>query len=335
MAQERKPKRQRFSLGGPSGDTSFEDYLTGTHKTISSDEEEEFDQENQDPEEEFDEDEEDEEFDEEEEEEEENDYDLENQHAPALNTTTNTTTTNNTQDTINKIHISQNLTTNSSAKNINFLIQIHLVLPSAKVPVTRLLHLPSTLLFEQFSSAIQLVFDWEGDHLWKFDLQTPPQITTTTTTTTIPKDIFPHPRYKVTDIKDMMGLHNLGTNDFRKDLDSKKIRLMDIWGKHQVPRVRKLDMFYTYDCYGDAWYHRIKFLGVAEEGLKPVDLGVEVEDRQQRIWCFGGSGAARPEDMGDEEEQERWEEENDTFEWDIGWVNAGLSEVDVVWLPGM
>lgn len=93
-------------------------------------------------------------------------------------------------------------------------------------------------------------------------------------------------------------------------------------------------MFYTYDCYGDAWYHRIKFLGVAEEGLKPVDLGVEVEDRQQRIWCFGGSGAARPEDMGDEEEQERWEEENDTFEWDIGWVNAGLSEVDVVWLPG-
>ncbi|THW98415.1 hypothetical protein D6D17_06740, partial [Aureobasidium pullulans] len=222
MAQERKPKRQRFSLGGPSGDTSFEDYLTGTHKTISSDEEEEFDQENQDPEEEFDEDEEDEE------EEEENDYDIENQHAPALNTTTNTTTTNNTQDTINKIHISQNLTTNSSAKNINFLIQIHLVLPSAKVPVTRLLHLPSTLLFEQFSSAIQLAFDWEGDHLWKFDLQTPPQITTTTTTT-IPKDIFPHPRYKVTDIKDMMGLHNLGTNDFRKDLDSKKIRLMDIW----------------------------------------------------------------------------------------------------------
>jgi hypothetical protein len=140
---ERKTKRQRFSLGGPAVDTSFEDYLTGSNKHVSSDEEEEFDQENLDPRDNF-------------EEEEEEYYGDESEPEPIRQ--------ESKRYLINKIHIHQNNTESKTAKDVYYLLQGRLILPNAPLAITRLLRVPAILLFEQLSEALYAAFDWGGDY---------------------------------------------------------------------------------------------------------------------------------------------------------------------------
>ncbi|KAI5207187.1 hypothetical protein AUEXF2481DRAFT_8824 [Aureobasidium subglaciale EXF-2481] len=316
MAQERNPKRQRFSLGGPSGDTSFEDYLTGNSRHVSSSSEEDFDQENQDPQLNQEEDE-----NEEEKEGEEEDFSNENlpprpTHRPS---TTSGTATSSSSNPVHNINNSIKTTSSTLAKNTSYHILIRLLMPNTSVPITRLLHLPATLLFEQLNQALAMALDWSGTHLWKFTLQTPPSK---------PLNIHatPDPRREIANIRDLHASHNLGHVDKRKDLDSKKVRLLDVWGAHQRDAVRKLPMFYTYDPYGDPWFHRVTFLGVAEEGLMASDMGVELFKKGQQVWCFGGSGAPVPKDVDLEDE---FREEGDRLEWDVEMVNEELRFIEV------
>ncbi|KAI4731638.1 hypothetical protein E4T49_00651 [Aureobasidium sp. EXF-10728] len=319
---ERKPKRQRFSLGGPAVDTSFEDYLTGATTHVSSDEEEkELDQENQDPEGDLDEDEED--YDEDEPERE----PAPMRPAPAPTTTAPPIT--NPKDLVNQIHIHQGNTLRSSiAKNVFYLVHIRLLIPDLPVAVTRTLRVPAILLFEQFSDAIITAMDWTGNHLWKFTLEQRPKSPITAAKLLNP---FPDERREICNVRDSgltrdgPGLHNLGPMNPSKDLDSKKVRLMDVWNTTQVAEVRALRMFYTYDCYGDPWYTSVTFMGVVEQGLQAAELGVRVKSGQA-VWCVGGSGASMPEDMP-EEEMEEWEEQTNKHEWDIDHVNELLADV--------
>ncbi|KAH0158423.1 hypothetical protein KCU67_g7518, partial [Aureobasidium melanogenum] len=316
MAEQRKPKRQRISLGGPAVDASFEDYLTGkTTEKSSEDEEEEFDQENQDPEDELEEDE--EEYDE---------HEPEPQPAAPSRAASSSTTTapiTNPRDLVLRIHAHQNNTPSSSAKDIFYLVQVWSLFGEVPVEVTRLLRVPATLLFEQFSEAICASLDWDEIHLWKFSLEPRPK-------TAAKKNKYPDERKEIANIKDCGpgGMHNLGADvSSSKDLDSKKVRLMDIWNTTQAPEVRNLRMFFTYDCYGDWSTASITFMGVAAEGLQAADLGVKVK-RNQVIWCVGGSGASVPVGVP-EDEFDEWEAETNKHEWEIGDVNKHLAEIKV------
>ncbi|KAI4848725.1 hypothetical protein E4T44_03772 [Aureobasidium sp. EXF-8845] len=319
---ERKPKRQRFSLGGPAVDTSFEDYLTGSTKHISSDEEEEeeFDQENQDPED-----------DEPEEYPSDQDEDEPEPIRPAPTTSAAPPPPirpappppiTNPKDLVNKIHSHQWHTKSSTAKDIYYLLHVRCIEPDFPVVVTRLLRIPAILLFEQLSEAIIAAFDWSGGHLWKFSLETPP-----TSSVLLSKNKFPIQDREVCNIRDsgVNGMHSLGTVNHSKDLDSKKVRVMEVWGHAQIPEVRRLRMFYTYDCYGDPWYLSVTFMGVAEQGLQAADLGLQVNDRQP-VLCVSGSGVMYPEDMP-EDELEKWEQETNKHEWSIEEVNEQLAEI--------
>ncbi|KAI4744897.1 hypothetical protein E4T50_04778 [Aureobasidium sp. EXF-12298] len=311
---ERRPKRQRISLGGPAVDASFEDYLTGKTTEKSSEDEEEFDQENQDPEDELEEDE--EEYDEDE---------PEPQPAPSRAASSSTTTApiTNPRDLVLRIHAHQNNTPSSSAKDIFYLVQVWSLFGEVPVEVTRLLRVPATLLFEQFSEAICASLDWDEIHLWKFSLEPRPK-------TAAKKNKYPDERKEIASIKDCGpgGMHNLGADvSSSKDLDSKKVRLMDVWNVTQAPEVRNLRMFFTYDCYGDWSTASITFMGVAAEGLQAADLGVKVK-RNQVIWCVGGSGASVPVGVP-EDEFDEWEAETNKHEWEIGDVNKHLAEIKV------
>jgi hypothetical protein len=314
---ERKSKRQRFSLGGPAVDASFEDYLTGSTKHISSDEEEEFDQENLDPRAISQ---------EEDSEEEDEDYDGGAQGPRPIRPTPTVSRApiTNPKDLVNKIHSHQNHTKSSTAKDIYYLLQVRLIAPDTPVAVTRLLRVPAILLFEQLSEAIFAAFDWSGGHLWKFSLEQPPN-----SSVLLSKNKMPVESREICNVRDsgINGLHHLGPINLSKDLDSKKVRLMEIWNQTQVPEVRRLRMFYTYDCYGDPWYMSITFMGVAEPGLQAEDLGLEIR-KGQAVWCVSGSGAMYPEDMP-EEELEEWEAETNKHEWSIEDVNKYLAEVKV------
>ncbi|KAH0363434.1 hypothetical protein KCU65_g7430, partial [Aureobasidium melanogenum] len=308
---ERKPKRQRISLGGPAVDASFEDYLTGKTTEKSSEDEEEFDQENLDPE--------DEELEEEE---------LEPQ-PPAPNRATSSVSTNtnaaitNPRDLVLRIHAHQNNTPSTSAKNTFYLVQIWSLFGEVPVEVTRLLRVPATLLFEHFSEAICASLDWDEIHLWKFSLEQQPK-------PTAKKNKYPDERKEIASIKDCGpgGMHDLGADvKSSKDLDSKKVRLMDVWGETQAPEVRKLRMFFTYDCDGDWSTAQVTFMGVAAEGLQAEHLGVKVK-KNQVIWCVGGSGASVPVDVP-EDEFDEWEAETNKHEWEIGDVNKHLAEIKV------
>ncbi|KAG9653928.1 hypothetical protein KCU64_g7553, partial [Aureobasidium melanogenum] len=139
-----------------------------------------------------------------------------------------------------------------------------------------------------------------------------------------------HERREIANIRDCGpgGMHNLGPDvGSSKDLDSKKVRLMDIWNATQAPEVRNLRMFFTYDCYGDPSWAQVTFMGVAAEGLQAADLGVKVK-RNQAIWCAGGSGASVPVDVP-EEELDEWIAETNKHEWKIDDVNKHLAEIKV------
>ncbi|KAG9961933.1 hypothetical protein KCU61_g5237, partial [Aureobasidium melanogenum] len=311
---ERNPKRQRISLGGPAADATFEDYLTGKTTEKSSEDEEEFDQENQDPGDEL---EEDEEFDEDE---------PEPQPAPSRAASTTSTTAapiTNPRDLVLRIHTHQNNTPSNSAKDIFYLVQVCSLFGKVPGKVTRLLRVPATLLFEQFSEAICATLDWDEIHLWKFSLEPRPKTAAT-------KNKYPDERREIANIRDCGpgGMHNLGADvGSSKDLDSKKVRLMDIWNATQAPEVRNLRMFFTYDCYGDPSWAQVTFMGVAAEGLQAADLGVKVK-RNQAIWCAGGSGASVPVDVP-EEELDEWIAKTNKHEWKIDDVNKHLAEIKV------
>jgi hypothetical protein len=304
---ERKPKRQRFSLGGPAVDTSFEDYLTGSAKHLSSDEEEEIDQENQDPEDEPE------------------IYSVEDDAKSKLEPigSAPAPTTKDQKHLIDRIHIHQNNTNNSTAKDIYYLLQARLILPEAPVAVTRLLRVPAILLFEQLSEAFYNAFDW-GGHYSKYTLapRTPSSV----------EDELPAEGKQIANIRNFDPLNS----SMRKprivkptDLDSRKIRLMDIWHQTQHSEVRGLRMFFTYNCEGvegDPQHAVVTFMGVADQSLQAVDLGISVVEGQQ-IWCIGGSGACKPEYMSEEKAVE-WDETN-KHEWDIEFANEELYTVKV------
>ncbi|KAG9690322.1 hypothetical protein KCU95_g9678, partial [Aureobasidium melanogenum] len=307
---ERRPKRQRISLGGPAVDTSFEDYLTGkTTEKSTEDEEEEFDQENVDPEDEL-----------------EDEDEFEPQPAAPTRATSSTSgNTNapitNPRDLVLRIHAHQNNNPSTSAKNIFYLVHIWSICGEVPVEVTRLLRVPATLLFEQFSEAICTTLDWDKIHLWKFSLEPRQQNA---------KNKYPDERKEIATIKDCGpgGMHNLGADaKSSKDLDSKKVRLMDVWGETQAPEVRKLRMFFTYDCYGDWSTAQVTFMGVAAEGLQAADLGIKVK-KGQAIWCAGGSGASVPVGVP-EDEFDEWEAETNKHEWEVGDINKHLAEIRV------
>lgn len=316
---ERKPKRQRISLGGPAVDTSFEDYLTGKTTQVSSQEDEEdFDQENQDPEDNL-----------EDEEEEYDEDELEPHPAPSRPAPASTITAQpitNPRDLVLRIHAHQNNTPSNSAKDIFYLVQIWAIFGEVPVETTRLLRVPATLLFEQFSEAICAALDWHEIHLWKFSLEQRPKSYSALNN----KYKYPDERREIANIRDCGpgGMHNLGADlAGSKDLDSRKVRLMDIWNVSQATEVRRLRMFFTYDCYGDPSSAAVTFMGIAEEGLQAADLGIKVK-RGQAIWCAGGSGASVPVDVP-EDEFDEWEVEADKHEWEIGDVNVNLAEIKV------
>ncbi|KAK6005676.1 hypothetical protein QM012_007318 [Aureobasidium pullulans] len=311
---ERKPKRQRISLGGPAVDTSFEDYLTGKTTEVSSEEEEEFDQENQDPADKFGED--------------EDEDELEAQPAPSRSATSSTSRApiTNPSDLILRINAHQNNTPHTSAKNISYLVQVWAVFGEVPVETTRLLHVPATLLFEQFSQAICASLDWHEIHLWKFSLEQRSK----TYSALNNKYKYPDERRQIANIKDcgVGGMHNPGADlASPQDLDSKKVRLMDIWNDTQAPEVRRLRMFFTYDCYGDPTSAAVNFMGVAAEGLQAADLGIKVQ-KGQAVWCAGGSGASVPVDVP-EDEFDKWEAGANKHEWEIGDVNKYLAEIKI------
>jgi hypothetical protein len=310
---ERKPKRQRFSLGGPAVDTSFEDYLTGSTKHVSSDEEEEFDQENQDPE------------DAPEiypvEDEKEDVYDVGSEIEPIRSASA--PTTKDQKHLSDRIHIHQNNTNNSTAKDIYYLLQARLILPEAPVAVTRLLRVPAVLLFDQLTEAFYNAFDW-GGYYSKYTLasRSPSSV----------EDELPAEGKQIASIRNFDPLNN----SLRKprivkstDLDSRKIRLMDIWHQTQHSEVRGLKVFFTYNCEGEEGDPQdavITFMGVADQGLQAADLGIDIVKGQQ-IWCIGGSGACKPEYMSEIKLAE-WKESN-KHEWDIEFANEELSTVKV------
>lgn len=314
---KRKTKRQRFSLGGPAVDTSFEEYLTGSNKHVSSDEEEEFDQENQDPEDEPG------IYSVEDEKEHGNDVKSEIESirsAPAPNTGL----TKDQRHLIDKIHIHQNNTNNSTAKDIYYLLQARLILPEAPVAVTRLLCVPAILLFEQLTEAFFNAFDWGGFYS-KYTLawRTPNSV----------DDELPAEGKQIANIRNFDPL-NASMRKPRiirpSDLDSRKIRLMDIWHQSQHSGVRGLKMFFTYNCEGDEGECPldavVTFMGVADQGLQAADLGIDVVKGQQ-IWCIGGSGACKPEYMSENEAAE-WDETN-KHEWNVEFANVELETVKV------
>ncbi|KAI4717261.1 hypothetical protein E4T48_06507 [Aureobasidium sp. EXF-10727] len=313
---ERKPKRQRLSLGGPAVDTSFEDYLTGKDTHVSSDEEEEIDQENQAPDDEPEEDEE--------------DYDEDVMSDPSSEPAPigpAPAPITNPKDLVMSIHRHQWNNKSKHAQDNFYLIQIRLLTEGFLVPPTRTLRVPAILLFEQLSEAIIAAFDWSGGHLWKFTLEQRKKTPITATNLANPT---PDPRRQVGNIRDSgaHGKHNLGPQDPSKDLDSKKVRLMEIWNSAtQIPEVRALKMFYTYDCFGDPWKALVTFVGIAEPGLQAADLGVEVK-RGQAVWCVDGSGASIPEHMS-QEQMEMWEEVTNQYDWNIRSVNGRLAGVQV------
>lgn len=314
---ERKPKRQRISLGGPAVDTSFEDYLTGKTAEVSSEDEEEFDQENQDPADHY-----------EDEEEQYDEDELEPHPAPSRQASSSTSTAaiTNPRDLILRIHAHQNNTPSNSAKNIFYLVQIRAVFGENPVETTRLLRVPATLLFEQFSEAICAALDWHEIHLWKFTLEQRPQSYSALNN----KYKYPDDRREIANIRDCGpgGMHNFGDDlASPQDLDSKKVRLMDIWNTTQAPEVRKLRMFFIYDCVMDPSSVIVTFMGVAEEGLQASDLGIKIK-KGQAIWCAGGSGASVPVGVP-EDEFDEWEAEANKHEWEIDDVNKYLAGIKV------
>jgi hypothetical protein len=362
---ERKSKRQRFSLGGPAVDISFEDYLTGSKNHVSSDEEEVFDQENQDPEDisVIAKDDEKEELEHDPdmdspglearengytmldgpmkyleggvlaEDSEQDDYDEEPEAGPEPEPepirsapAPITGLTKNQERIINKIHIHQNNTKNGTAKDTYYLLHTRLILPEAPVALTRLLRVPAILLFEQLSEAFYNAFDWGGYYsMYTLTLRAPNSV----------EDELPTEGKQIANIrnfdpKDSSALHSLPRITKPTDLDSRKIRLMDIWHQTQNSEIRSLKVFFTYNCdgiEGDPQHAVITFMGVADKALRAADLGINV-DEEQPIWCIGGSGVCEPEYMS-EDRRIKWEEETNRHEWDIEFHNDELSTVKV------
>ncbi|KAI4756799.1 hypothetical protein E4T52_11231 [Aureobasidium sp. EXF-3400] len=297
---ERKSKRQRFSLGGPAVDTSFEDYLTGSNKHVSSDEEEDFDQENLDPNDRLEED-------------LEKYFGDESDPEPIRQ--------ESKRYLINKIHIHQNNTESKTAKDVYYLLHGRLILPNTPVAITRLLRVPAILLFHQLSEALYAAFDWGGDYS-KYTLEQNPQNGS--------GNEFPDADREIAHIRDLdpssrrRPFKNPCT-DFSTALDSRKVRLMDIWNQTQIPEVKALKMFFTYDCDGEnPWYAAITFMGLADKSLQAADLGIDVDEGQQ-IWCVGGSGAV----IGEYKPAEEIDEGTHRHEWDIDFHNGELAEVKV------
>lgn len=131
---ERKSKRQRFSLGGPAVDASFEDCLTGSTKHVSSDNEEVFDQENRSPEE-------------------------------------DTHDTLHSKYLKDQYYIHQDDTESSTVEDTAYLVQARLDLEDAPVAITRLLRVPAILLFQQLSEALFIAFDWDPIRSWYYTLE--------------------------------------------------------------------------------------------------------------------------------------------------------------------
>jgi hypothetical protein len=362
---ERKSKRQRFSLGGPAVDASFEDYLTGEGKRVSSDEEE-FDQENVDPEvvaeDEYDEEvEDDPDMDspglearengytmldgpaedffgyEGPESEGEDDYEDEPESRPEPEPepepvrpapAPTTGLTKDKQQLINKIHIHQNNMRNSTAKDTYYLLHASLILPEGLVAVTRLLRVPAILLFQQLSEALYATFDW-GGYYSKYTLQQHPQAPSFNT---ISKNLGDKR-------KEIATIRNLDPKlrrepplaaDSSTVLDTRKVRLMDLWNQTQIPEVKALKLYFTYNCdgvEGNSAYAAITYMGIADQDLQATDLNIDVDEEQQ-IWCVGGSGACIPEYLP-EDQVGKWEEETNKYEWDMEFHNAELSHVKV------
>lgn len=364
---ERKSKRQRFSLGGPAGDTSFEDYLTGTNKHVSSDDGE-IDQENLDPKV-IAEDSNDEEVEDDPdmdspgletrengytmldgpaeaffgydgvEDEGEDDYEDEPESGPEPEPepesvrpapVSTSDLTKDKQRLIDKIHIHQNNTRNSTAKDIYYLLHARLILPEGLGAVTRLLRVPAILLFQQLSDALYATFDW-GGYYSKYTLeqqhpQAPP------TYETMSKNLGDK-RKQIATIRNLdpkLRREPPLAADFSTALDSRKVRLMDIWNQTQIPEVRALKLFFTYNCdgvEGNSAYAAITYMGIADQSLQATDLGIDVDEEQQ-VWCIGGSGACIPEYLP-EDQVDKWEEETNKYEWDIDFHNAEMSGLKV------
>ena len=310
---DRKPKRQRLSLGGPAVDTSFEDFLTGTTKRISSsDEEEEIDQGNLAPGEQSE-----EEYDEE-------DESYKNQPQPEPESIKSALAVLKDSDhLVNSIIRHQSNTKTSTAKGVYYLLQARLILPEAPVAVTRLLRVPAILLFEQFSEAISAAFDLT-DGNWQFTLELRP----TTGTVAATSSKYPDNLREIADITSMDFRCPDENGAWRPScLHPQEMRLMDIWGHTQIPKVRDLEVSYSYEARSRFNYAYITFMGVADRGLKAADLGVHV-GKEQQIWCIGGSGACVPLDL-DEEEFTAWKRKTNRHAWDIVFHNVELSTIQV------
>lgn len=293
---ERKTKRQRLSLGGPAVDTSFEDFLTGAIKYDASDEEEEIDQENQDPEDSS-------------EEELSEDDDDEDDPAPIQES----------KYLLAKVIWHQRTFQSSATKDIYYLLQARLILPDEPVAVTRMLRVPAILLFQDLSDALFAAFDWGGGKTWKYTLEKRAQSSATTTTHS---NEFPDKQRTIAELKSLDLSTSTRPSVDIATMDSKHVRLMEIWHHTQAPEIRGLKMFFTYECEGpQIWYTSISFMGVADNNLQAVDLGLNVDEGQQ-IWCVGGSGACISEWKPDDKIANR-------HEWDIDFHNAEMSELKV------
>lgn len=298
---EREPKRQRLSLGGPAVDTSFEDFLTtGSTKRVSSDEEEEIDQENLDPE----------------------DVSSEEELSEDDVYEDDPTLRQESKYLFNKIIWHQQTFQSSATKDIYYLLQARLILPDDPVAVTRMLRVPAILLFEQLSDVLFAAFDWGGSRTWKYTLEKRAQSSTTATN---PIE-FPDRRRTLAELKSQDLSTSTRPVVSVATMDSKHVRLMEVWHHTQATEVRASKVFFIYECDGPhIWYTSISFMGVADKNLQAVDLGLNVDEGQQ-IWCVGGSGACLSEwkldDKTDEGKTRR-------HEWDIDFHNAELADLKV------
>ena len=210
---ERKPKRQRLSLGGPAVDTSFEDFLTGSTKRVSSsDEEEEIDQENLDPEDVSEED-----------SSEDDDYE------------DNLARVRESDHLLTKVVWHQQTFKSSTYSDIYYLLQARLILLDEPVAVTRMLRVPAILLFEQLSDALFAAFDWGGGRTWKYTLE---KRTQPSSATAVPSTEFPDKQRTLAQLKSLDLSTTIRPTFEFATMDTKHVRLMEIWHRTQVPEIR-------------------------------------------------------------------------------------------------
>jgi len=275
--------------------------LTGSTKRVSSsDEEEEVDQENLDPEDVS-------------EEESSEDDDYEDNLARVQEST----------HLVTKVVWHQQTFKNSANKDIYYLLQARLILPDEPVAVTRMLRVPAILLFEQLSDALFAAFDWGGGRTWKYTLE---KRTQPSSVTAVPSTEFPDKQRTLAQLKSLELSTTIRPTFEFATMDTKHVRLMEIWHRTQVPEIRALKMFFTYECDGpQIWYTSISFMGVADSNIQAVDLGINVDEEQQ-IWCIGGSGACISEWKLDDKTDEG---KTSRHEWDIDFHNAELAGLEV------